>query len=154
LNQFNWYELKSGSGNVPEGIITLTYALTKGYNSVISSSESLLLYRLNIDHIPQIVYRKSYIVKSPFGLLNKYTPKEPQCYFLDTEWLTVKESVYNKMVYMYALSQRSINNKNLFIPDIYLDSKYWDNPYLEHKDEKLWFKPELTHIKNNIIKRR
>ncbi len=154
MNQFNWYELKSGSGNVPEGIITLTYALTKGYNSVISSSESLLLYRLNIDHIPQIVYRKSYIVKSPFGLLNKYIPKEPQCYFLDTEWLNTKESVYNKMVYIYALSQRSINNKNLFIPDIYLDDKYWDNPYLEHKDNKLWFIPELTHIKNKITKRR
>lgn len=154
MNLFNWYELKSGSDNLFEGIITLTYALSKGYNSVISSSESSLLSRLNIDYVPQVIYRKGFIVKSAFGLLNKYVTKEPQCYFINSDWLTDKQSVYNKMVYIYALSQRSINNKNLYIPNYYIDNKYWDNPYLNNKDKKLWFKPELTYISTNIIKRR
>jgi len=146
LKHFNWYELKSRSDNVPEGIITLTYALSKGYNSIISSSESLLLSRLNIDHIPQVLYRKRHIVKSLFGIINNYVTTEPQCHLVNFDWLNDKESVYNKIVYIYALSQRSINNKNLYIPETYLDDKYWDNPYLKHKDQKLWFIPELTHL--------
>ena len=83
--QFNWYELKSCSENVPEGIIMLTFALSKGYNSIISSSESLILSRLNIDYIPQILYRKRYIIKTNKGIVSNYNTLMPQCYFSEYE---------------------------------------------------------------------
>ena len=152
--QFNWYELKSCSENVPEGIIMLTFALSKGYNSIISSSESLILSRLNIDYIPQILYRKRYIVKTNKGIISNYTTSTHQCYFNEHEWLYDTESVYNKIVYIYSLSQRSITNKNLYIPESYLEDRYWDNPYLKHRDTKIWFKPELTRITNKLNQRR
>ena len=61
--------------------------------------------------------------------------------------------VYNeqKRVDLYALSQRSISNRNFFIPETFLEEKYWNNPYLKHRDGKIWFLPEIqkltTHTK-------
>lgn len=152
--QFNWQEIKLDSNNTLEGIIVLTYALSIGYNSIISASLSNLQTRLSIGFVPQNIFKKRMFINTPQGIFNRYSTIEPQSYFKNNSWLFDKESTYNKVVYLFALSQRSINNKNLFIPTTYLDSKYWDNPYLNRKENKLWFNPELIYLKNQLLKRR
>lgn len=146
LTEFNWYELKTYSSNVPEGIIVLTHALSAGYNSFISSSDSSLLQNLNVKYVPPSLYRTGLFVKNKTGIINKYKTEEPQSYFSDISWIYDDDNISHKIIYLYALSQRSITNKNLFIPDTYLDDRYWNNPYLKHRDGKIWFIPELKKL--------
>lgn len=151
LYQFNWYELKSISSNIPEGIIVLTHALVTGYNSVISLDDGKLIQKLKIDYVPPVIYRSSVVIRTKDGLVNRYKTEEPQAYFYNRDWLYDNTNVSAKVIYLYALSQRSITNKNLFISEKYLEEKFWDNPYLQNKNGKLWFKPELNRI-TNILK--
>lgn len=149
--QFNWYELKVDSSNVPEGIIVLTHALAKGYNSIITSNESSLLGQLKVSYVPPQIYKNKWFIKTSEGIKTKYITKEPQSYFLNSSWLYEYSTIYNKILYLYALSQRSISNRNFFIPETFLEEKYWNNPYLKHRDGKIWFLPEIqkltTHTK-------
>lgn len=147
LIYFNWYELKSVSANVPEGIILLTHALISGYNSVISFNESALLQKLKISYVPPHIYRTKWFIKENTGIISKFLIQEPQSYFRNHSWLYAYNNLEHKILYLYALSQRSIPNKNFFIPEDYLESKYWDNPYLKHRDKKIWFLPEIYNLK-------
>ena len=147
---FNWYELRSASTNVPEGIIALTHALALGYNSVISLNESDLLKKLNIGYIPSQLYRNYHFVYGNFGIVTKFKTTEPQAYFINSSWIYDFNSLDHKMLYLYALSQRSIYKKNFFIPDNYLDNKYWNNPYLKHRNGKIWFLPEISNLTSKL----
>jgi hypothetical protein len=129
----------------------LTHALVTGYNSVISSDDGKLIQKLKIEYVPPVIYRSPFIVKTKEGLVSKYKTEEPQAYFNNKDWIYDNNNVSAKVIYLYALSQRSITNKNLFIPEKYLEEKFWNNPYLQNKNGKLWFKPELNRI-TNILK--
>lgn len=124
----------------------MAYALTWEYNSVISIDEVSLLRKLKISYIPSILYRNQFITKREGLVIHSYKTREPQSYFLATEWLTDVSHLSDKLIYLYALSQRSLGNKNLFIPDSYLEDKYWKNPYLKHRDGRVWFIPELNRL--------
>jgi len=148
---FNWYELKSCSLNIPEGIIILAYAISCGYNEIISSDEESLLKYLKIRYLPSHLYKNGSLVLTGNGsILSRYLTKEPQAYFKESGWLSDIEKVSNKIIYLYALGQRSINNKNIFIPETYLEDKYWNNPYLKHSNGNIWFLPELNKITNYL----
>lgn len=125
----------------------LTYALTCSYNSIIACNESWLLQKLKISFIPRSVFKGGYFTKTAKGIVSKLTTKEPQSYFLNDSWLYDYEKLTDKIIYLHALSQRSISDKNFFIPDNYLEEKYWNNPFLKHRDGKIWFLPELKQLK-------
>ena len=49
---YNWHKLKKDAGGQPEGILILTYALYKRYNTLLSKNTEQLCKKLHIDKIP------------------------------------------------------------------------------------------------------
>lgn len=152
---FNWYELHNASNKTPSGIITLTHALTKVYNGYICRNEKDLIEKLHIDYIPNAVFdREEKLYRVSNGIRTKFKIVEPQSYFLGNTWLYEEVSVEEKLIYLHALSQRHLKNRNLFIPEDYLDEIYWNNTFLKHKNGKLWFTPEMNYLTNQLKQRK
>ena len=141
---FNWYELCQKSNYHFEGILVLTYALTKGYNNRIAWNAQELKEALKIDVIPNILFERKALVTNRYGGIHStLTVEDPQCYFRNKNWLKDKISPISKIAYLYILSQRSIANRNNFVYDKFVPTKLWNNPYISHKLDKLWLTPEL-----------
>lgn len=143
--QFNWYEIWEASNGDDKAIITLTYALTQGYNVIIASSEEMLRRRLNLTKIPKLLFKNGVLEKTPEGVKTLFSIKEPQCYFKNTEWLVSAVKVKFKVEYLKILSLRPLNSNKLFVPTEYLDQVFVRNPFLKQKDHKIWFikEPEI-----------
>lgn len=126
----------------------MAYALSIGYNTPISlDGDAGLTETLKIQAVPPAIYKRGFLKReSATTIITNYKVEEVQCYFRNNEWLKDSEHIHNKVIYLYALSQRSIGNKSLFIPKTYLDSTYWSNPFLKIRNDKLWFNPEITKI--------
>lgn len=152
LVKFNWFELLHISKNQPEGIITLTFALTKEYNSVICFEDMALQKLLHIDRFPKELIEQGYLTKKNQLIYRSFKVKEPQSWFRDTSWLFAQVSMMTKITYLYALSHRSLKNKQNHIPENYLDRSLWGNQFLNHQNQKLMFIPEHNYIKRKILK--
>ena len=61
ITYFNWDELRVKARGDPAGIIILTYGLSPGYNV---STSQYMIKKLNINHIPQFLFRKNYLITS------------------------------------------------------------------------------------------
>jgi hypothetical protein len=144
---FNWYELYQDGDKDFTGILILAHALTVEYNNKIAWNTEDLYRKLHVNKIPTRLLKFGHLYTNRYGgILTKYKCTDPQCYFYNTSFLyaTIPES--KKGQYLFILSQRSIDNEDLFIPDYYVDEKLWKNPLIQHKDNKLYFIPELAYF--------
>ena len=55
---YSWYKLKKDAGGQPEGILILTYALYKRYNTILSKNTHQLCKKLHIEKILLKLLRK------------------------------------------------------------------------------------------------
>jgi hypothetical protein len=146
---FNWYELKKDAKEEPAGILILTYALYKGYNTLLSKNANKLMTKLHIDVIPRVILKNDYVLvsKNYKELIVNYKCKEPQSYFTNGNFLTAICPVRKKLEYLYLLSMRPINDKSARIPLNYLNDEQLDwsanNPFIKTIEENIVFVPEL-----------
>ena len=152
LFKFNWFELLRMSEKQPEGIITLTFALTKEYNSVISFEDVALLKLLHIDRFPKELIERGYLTRRGQLIYRSFKVKDPQCWFKDTSWLFEQAAMMSKVTYLYALSHRSLKNKQMYIPENYIERSLWNNTFLNHQNKKLIFIPEYNYTRRKILK--
>ena len=69
---YSWHELKKDAGGHPEGILILTYALYKKYNTLLSKNTEQLCKKLHIDKIPTKILRDNRVIIShDFNVLKK-----------------------------------------------------------------------------------
>lgn len=141
---FNWEELKIHGDNQFEAILVLLYASIVGYNKRLSDTRSYLYKKLNIDFIPNCVFRKKYIEKFRTGLYSKYKCHDEQCYFINNSFLMARCPVRAKIEYLFLLSHRRLNDSNTYIPKSYIDEKYWNNIFVYINKDKLHFTLEET----------
>ena len=141
---FNWNHFKRDSDNDFNAIIVLTHALQFSYNSRIGTSGGQIEKWLYINHIPNRLFEKGFLETRSDGVYNKYLCKEPQSYFWNPYFLTSRCATYKKVIYIYILSRRRLSEDNNYIPDSYVNAIYWNNPFIIHKDKKLYFIPEIA----------
>ena len=138
---FNWYELKKSTNNDPTAILVLLYASIIGYNKKLCDSAYTLHHKLRINNIPTILFRKRKLeIKGRHGsIISRYKCEEPQSYIKNTSFLEANCSVVDKYRYLYMLGHREISNPNNYIPKNYVIEKYWKNPFIRIKENKLEF---------------
>lgn len=144
--QYNWYELNSIS-KLPEGHVLVIFALSVGMSKPISYSTNMLKHKLNIDNIPNSIFSKNIITQYHHGIFCNYKTNEPQCYIRNTSFVHMRLSAQIKSDYLYILSQRSIANKNNWIPDYYIHQKYHNNPLIGREKGKITFPLEKNYGK-------
>ncbi len=145
---FNWHQILRDSNNDACAILLLTYALNIGYNNKITSSTKDLLKYLHIDSIPiQLFEQGHFVVTSDNSIFSRYKCDEPQSYYYNPFFAIAKIDVTYKTLYIWALAQRRISQRENFIPDTHIQETQWSNPLLRHKDNKLYFIPEMALFK-------
>jgi hypothetical protein len=135
ITYFNWYELHSKAKGDPAGIIILTYGLTSSYNV---NTSQYLMKKLNINHIPPLLFSRKYLSQSRYRLTSNYVTKEPQSYFKNERFLFARVNVRHKALYLRALSMRAIDDKSNFIPRHYFN-EVAKNPFLKVTEDKIHF---------------
>ena len=135
ITYFNWYELKTKAKGDPAGIIILTYGLTSNYNV---NTSQYLMKKLNINHIPPLLFQRGYLNQSRYRLTSSYVTKEPQSYFKNERFLFARVNVRHKALYLRALSMRAIDDKSNFIPRHYFNDVA-KNPFLRVSEDKIHF---------------
>ena len=63
---YSWYKLKKDAGGQPEGILILTYALYKRYNTILSKNTHQLCKKLHIEKIPAKIILSSIEINCGF----------------------------------------------------------------------------------------
>lgn len=135
ITYFNWYELHSKAKGDPAGIIILTYGLTSSYNV---NTSQYLMKKLNINHIPPLLFSRKHLSQSRYRIISNYVTKEPQSYFKNERFLFARVNVRHKALYLRALSMRDIDDKNNFIPRHYFN-EVAKNPFLKVTEDKIHF---------------
>ena len=135
ITYFNWYELHLKAKGDPAGIIILTYGLTSSYNV---NTSQYLMKKLNINHIPPLLFQRGYLNQSRYRLTSSYVTKEPQSYFKNERFLFARVNVRHKALYLRALSMRAIDDKSNFIPRHYFNDVA-KNPFLRVSEDKIHF---------------
>ncbi len=140
--QFNWYELNSIT-RIPDCQVILIFCLYINRSNPlvprIASSHHMLQKKLNIGNNYYSLIHSKLIVESKNGIFSNYQCREPQSYITNCSFLHKKTSPYLKSEYLYILSQRSLDNKNCWVPDNYVEENYWKNPFIKHENSKLKF---------------
>lgn len=149
ISYFNWHELLQYSRKDLAAIICLAYAQTNRYNEL---SAKTMMYRLNLHHVPAFLFSAKTFRQYKHVLTCNYKTKDPQSYFMNSEFLFAKESAWDKVVYLRALSIRRLTDKNTSINRKFF-SKIIDNPFLEFTDDTIHF-PLENNIKNQRSIRR
>ena len=150
---YNWHELKSDAGGLPNGILILTFALYKRYNTILAKNRQSLYQTLYIDSIPPKILRNSYIIISTDykEVIAHYMCKDEQSYFTNGNFLTAICPVRKKLEYLFLLSMRDPNDLSARIPKEYLTDKQlsWakKNPFIKTIEDKIVFVPELIRNK-------
>jgi transposase len=144
--QYNWYELNIIS-KLPEAHVLVIFCLSIGLDKPISYSTNLLKKKLNIENIPNSIFSKNIITCYDHGIFCNYKTNEPQCYIRNTSFVHMRLSAQTKSDYLYILSQRSIGNKNNWIPDYYIHHKYHNNPLIGREKGKITFPLENNYGK-------
>jgi hypothetical protein len=136
----NVLEIKTLAQNNADAEVLLTFCASNEVGSVLAKDEISLQRKLNIKYIPRHLYNKGYLqYKPPGNIVSYFSIHEPQCYMINSSWLTYNVSSKVKSDYLHILGQRSITNKKRFIPDYYIDQVYWKNPLICHVDRKIKF---------------
>ena len=147
---FNWHQLLRDSDKDANGILLLTYALSVVYNDKISWDSKHLIKFLHLDYIPNKLFERGLIAVSNSGkIVNKYKCEEPQSYYCNPYFATSKCSINYKYAYIYALSQIKISERQNYISDVLIQENQWDNPLLQHKDNNLYFIPEIAMLQRS-----
>ena len=136
ITYFNWDELRVKARGDPAGIIILTYGLSPGYNV---STSQYMIKKLNINHIPQFLFRKNYLIatKDKKVKINVKT-KEIQSYFTYDKFLFARVSARQKALYLRALAMRPLDDVRNFVPrGLFGNVAY--NPFLEVTKDKIKF---------------
>jgi hypothetical protein len=141
---FNYYELKN-KGKTYEGILILAYCLTQPYMSRLSIDADGIRRKLHIDIVPPHLFRLGYLKVHKNGIFNCFRIKEPQSYFNNGSFLSIKIPIHKKIEYLYILGQRRINDDNIFFPRYYLTEKQQQNPLILNVGEQT----QLIMEKNN-----
>jgi transposase len=144
--QYNWYELNKIS-KLPEAHVITIFCLSIGTDKPISYDTQLLKHKLNIDNIPNSLFTSNIITRYHHGIFCNYTTNEPQCYINNPSFVHMRWSAQDKSDYLYILSQRSISNKNNWIPDYYIHRKYHNNPLIAREKGKITFPLENKYGK-------
>jgi hypothetical protein len=144
--QYNWYELNKLS-TLPEGHVLIIFCLSVGVHKPISYDPTLLKKKLNIELIPNSLIDNRAIVQFNHGIFANYITNEPQCYIKNCSFVHMRWSAQDKSDYLYILSQRSIANKNDWIPDYYIPTKYHNNPLIGREKGKITFPLEKNYGK-------
>jgi len=130
----NTLEIKKAAKYNFDAEVLLTFALSVGYNRVISNSFLTLKTKLHITNIPEHLFINGHLKKYGKKIVSRFTIQEPQCYMNNPSWLHYNISSKTKSDYLYILGQRSLHNKNRFIPEHYVEDRYWKNPLIKHSD--------------------
>jgi hypothetical protein len=148
---FNWKELARDAEQDFAGILTLAYAITFGYNNKIAWTLEGLYETLHIIKVPHCIVRKGYIVSNWYhNICTFYKVREPQSYFKNDTFLTSNASLADRVKYLYILSKRPISNKTNSIPVNYIDNpSLLTNPFLQVKDDKIFFPLETIRVPFN-----
>lgn len=150
---YNWHKLKKDAGGQPEGILILTYALYKRYNTLLSKNTEQLCKKLHIDKIPtKIIKDNRIIISSEFKeIISHYMCKDEQSYFTNGNFLTAICPVRKKLEYLFLLSMRPANDLSARIPHKFLTQEQiiWaiNNPFIKTIEDKIVFVPELIRNK-------
>jgi hypothetical protein len=140
--QFNWIELNKIT-RIPDCQTILMFCLYINKVSPtikrISGNHLMLRKKLNISNNYYAIIHNKLIVESANGIFSNYTCAEPQGYLTNCSFLHAKVSPKVKSEYLYILSQRSLGNKNCWIPDNYVEPEYWKNPFIKHENSKIKF---------------
>jgi hypothetical protein len=140
--QFNWYELNNIT-RIPDCQVILIFCLyiNKLNPEVkrISSSHHMLQKKLNISNNYYSLVHSKLILETRNGIFSNFKCAEPQSYITNCSFLHAKVSPFVKSEYLYILSQRSLGNKNCWVPENYVESDYWNNPFIKHNKPKLNF---------------
>ena len=136
ITYFNWDELRVKARGDPAGIIILTYGLSPGYNV---STSQYMIKKLNINHIPQFLFRKNYLIatKDKKVKINVKT-KEIQSYFTYDKFLFARVSARQKALYLWALAMRPLDDVRNFVPRVLFGNVAY-NPFLEVTKDKIKF---------------
>ena len=145
---FNWHELTVDGEDNFTAILLLTFCLFKGYNSIIAINPDAKFVKQNlkIEHFPPSLFKKGYLqYRYKTGhTISKYKCRVPTSYFRNHTFLYTNVPIDKKITYLYMLAQRPISDKNNFIIQDAVADKFWDNPFIIHKDGKLHFILEKT----------
>ena len=150
---YSWHELKKDAGGQPEGILILTYALYKRYNTILSKNTHQLCKKLHIEKIPaKIIKENRVIISSDFKeVVSHYMCKEEQSYFTNGSFLTAICPVRKKLEYLFLLSMRPAKDLSARIPLKFLTQEQiiWaiNNPFIKTIEDKIVFVPELIRNK-------
>ena len=150
---YSWHELKKDAGGHPEGILILTYALYKKYNTLLSKNTEQLCKKLHIDKIPtKILKDNRVIISHDFKeVISHYMCKDEQSYFTNGSFLTAICPVRKKLEYLFLLSMRPANDLSARVPKKFLTQEQitWsiNNPFIKTIEDKIVFVPELIRNK-------
>ena len=139
--QFNWYELNKIT-RIPDCQVILTFCLFINRKNPdikrISGSHHMLKQKLNIANNYYALIHNKLILDCANGIFSNYTCQEPQSYITNCSFLHAKVPARTKCEYLYILSQRSLGNKNCWIPENYVEPEYWNNPFIKHENSKIY----------------
>jgi len=136
--RYNWYELNSIS-KLPESHVILIFALYLGRHKPLSANLGLLKSKLVLDTIPNVLFQTRALTQYTTGIFSNFVTIEPQCYIRNCSFLHMRFSARTKADYIYMLSQRSIANRNNWIPDYYIEPQYHTNPLITKVKDKITF---------------
>ena len=137
---FNWYELVAKARKDQAAILVLAFAQTKLYNARTTKG---LMKALNVNHIPIFLFTAGLLEQKKDRLVCNYKTKEPMSYFCNPWFLTHNVSISKKIEYLQLLSMRRISEAQDYIATSYV-KKEIKNPYIEIKDDKIYFLPESS----------
>jgi len=150
---YSWYKLKKDAGGQPEGILILTYALYKRYNTILSKNAQQLCKKLHVEKIPaKILKENRVIISHDFKeVVSHYMCNEEQSYFTNGSFLTAICPVRKKLEYLFLLSMRPANDLSARVPQKFLTQEQiiWaiNNPFIKTIEDKIVFVPELIRNK-------
>lgn len=149
---FNWYELYQKGRANPAAIILLTCGLTKKYDY---NTSTYIMKLLHLNHIPTFLFKDGLLSTHNNLIKFNYKTEESQCYFYNDMFLRTRVSAREKVIYLKALSFRSITDKKASIPLKYLGNlDISKNPFLTLKEDKVIFSFELhqniLHTRTNV----
>jgi hypothetical protein len=140
--QFNWYELNQIT-RIPDCHAILIFCLYINRASPttkrIASNHLMLQKKLNIGKNYYTLIDRKLIIDSKNGIFSNFKCVEPQSYITNCSFLHAKTPARVKSEYLYILAQRSLNNLNTWVPENYVDSAYWKNPFIKHQNSKINF---------------
>ena len=150
---YNWYDLKKDADGHSDGILILTYALYKRYNTILAKNTDSLCKILHIKSIPAKIIRNSNVIGSSESseIISHYMCKDEQSYFINGNFLTAICPVRQKLEYLFLLSMRPANDLSARIPLKFLTDEQinWanNNPFIKTIEDKIVFVPELIRNK-------